>query len=248
VARIRKAVGFVIRSIDFAESDRIVTVFSHEFGKISLLAKGSRKTESRFGAALELLTLSEFVYYHREGLKTLSQADIVEAYSRLKSDYERLVTGLKCARWVNRLLEDDHAEEQAFTLFQQLLDALTQEEGPIALYELAFKLKLLAGLGLTPTLDRCAVCGKVPKRSWFSLEKGGTLCERCRDPYGTRELPLDPGTARALFTLLRFPFPKLRRLRLTEKVAAFGEQLIDGFTAHHLRPLTNAARRPPRRG
>lgn len=246
MAHIKKAIGFIIRAIDFGESDRIITVFSREVGKISLLAKGARKTESRFGAALELLTLSEFVYYYREGLKVLSQADMVEAYSQLKGDYDRLITGLRCAHWLNRLLEDDHAEERAFTLFQQLLAALTEEEGPTILYELAFKLKLLAGLGVAPTLDRCAVCGKIPKQSWFSMEKGGTLCERCREKDGARELPLDPGTARGLYMVLRLPFHKLRRLRLAEGVTALGEQLIDEFTAHHLRPLPTARRAPQR--
>ncbi|OGF53136.1 MAG: DNA repair protein RecO [Candidatus Fraserbacteria bacterium RBG_16_55_9] len=246
MAHIRKAVGFVIRTIDFGESDRIVTVFSREAGKLSLLAKGARKTESRFGAALDLLTLSELVYYHREGLKLVSQADIVEAYSKLKGDYEHLVTGLRCARWINRLLEDDHAEERAFILFHHLLDALTQEEGSVILYELAFKLKLLAGLGLDPTLDRCAVCERIPKQSWFSMEKGGILCERCHDGNHAGEFPIDPGTARGLYMALRLPFHKLKRLKISEEIAAASERLIDQFTAHHLRPLPTA-RRPLRR-
>jgi DNA repair protein RecO (recombination protein O) len=247
MAQIKKTVGIVLRAIDYGESDRITTVFSGEYGKISLLAKGARKTESRFGAALELLTLSEFVYYHKEGLKIVSQADIIEAYSELKSDYERLVTALRCARLVNRLLEDDHAEERAFLLFRQLLDALSLEENLPVLYELAFQLKLLAGLGLAPTLDRCAVCDRVPKESWFSIEKGGLICERCHERRHAHERPLAPGTARGLYMILRLPFHKLARLKLAEEVVARSEQLIDDFTAHHLRPPPTA-RRARRRG
>ncbi len=246
MAHIKKTLGFVTRAIDFGESDQIITVLSRECGKISLMAKGARKTESRFDAALELLTLSEFIYYHREGLKMLSQADIVEAYSAIKRDYERLMAGLRCARWVNRLLEDDHAEERVFLLFQQLLDALTGEQSSIVLYELAFKLKLLAGLGLAPTLDRCAVCERIPQESWFSMEKGGLLCERCREKNDVREVPLEKGTARGLYMVLRLPFHKLRRLRLPEEVAKLSEQLIEEFTAHHLRPMPRA-RKPSRR-
>lgn len=235
----------MIRSIDYGESDRIVTVLSSEAGKISLIAKGARKTESRFGAALELLTLSEFIYYDREGLKTLSQADIIEPYSELKGDYERLSCALRCARWVHRLLEDDHTEERVFTLFRRLLEALSSEDGTLALYEVAFKLKLLTGLGLAPTLDRCTACGRTPKQSWFSMEKGGLLCERCHGEG--REQPIDRGTARGLYMAQRLPFHKLKRLRLTAEAAALGERLIDAFTAHHLRPAASA-RRPPRGG
>jgi len=244
MGRIEKALGFVIRSIDYGESDRIITVLSEGSGKISFIAKGARKTESRFGAALELLTLSEFIYYDREGLKMLKGADIIEPYSELKCDYERLSCALRCARWMQRLLEEGHAEERVFMLFKQLLEALSSEEGTLALYEVAFKLKLLEGLGLAPTLDRCAVCGRIPKRSWFSMDKGGLICERCHGEG--REQPLDGGTARGLYMAQRLPFQKLKRLRLTAEAAEVGERLIDKFTAHHLRPPASARR--PRRG
>lgn len=245
MGRIKKATGFVLKSLNFGESDRIVTILSREAGKLSLIAKGARKLESRFGAALELLNLSEFIYYDREGLKTLSQADIIEPYRKLKGDYERLSCALHCARWMNRLLEDDHKEEQVFMLFGQLLDALTHTHDTNVHYELAFKLKLLAELGLAPTLDRCTVCGKTSKRSWFSSEKGGVLCRRCSDSTHHKR-PIDPGTLRGLSMMLRLPFEKLKRLKLSAEMATLAERLIDEFTAHHLRPPASARRSPPR--
>ncbi len=248
MGRIKKATGFVLRALDFGESDKIVSVLSRESGKISLLAKGARKTESRFGAALELLTLSEFIYYHRAGLKTLREADIVEAYSALKGEYERLESALRCARWVNHLLEDDHIEERVYRLFGDLLEALTEESDAASarLYELGFKLKLLSSQGLAPTLDRCAVCERILRQAWFSFEKGGVLCERCQG--GAHAFPLDVGIARGLHMALHLPFEKLKRLKLSAETAARGEQLIDEFTAHHLRPAAIGARRSLRRG
>jgi len=245
MGRIKKATGFVLKSLNFGESDRIITVLSREAGKLSLIAKGARKTESRFGAALELLTLSEFIYYDREGLKTLSQADIIEPYSELKCNYERLSCALRCARWMNRLLEDDHKEERVFMLFGQLLDVLAHTNDANVHYELAFKLKLLAELGLAPTLDRCAVCRKTPKRGWFSSEKGGVLCGRCHKETSARGRPIDMGTIRALHMVLKLPFDRLRRLRLPDEAATLSERLIDDFTAHHLRPPASARRSPP---
>lgn len=244
MGRIKKAVGFVLRSIDFGESDRIVTVLSREVGKISLLAKGARKTESRFGAALELLNLSEFIYYHREGLKFLSQADILDAFPQLKGDYERLSTALRCARWIHRLLEEEHAEERIFSLFHQLLEVLKSQEGT-AIYELAFKLKLLACLGLAPRLDRCTVCSRLlNEQSWFSYEKGGMICQRCHAGKGAQGqgVLLDRGTCRGLYMALRLPFSKLKRLRLPEEVITIGERVIEEFIAHHLRPLARTRR------
>lgn len=252
MSRIKKVEGIVIRALDYGESHKIVSALSRDHGKISFIAKGARKTESRFGAALELLSLSEFIYYDREGLKTLSQADLIDPFSKIKRDYDRLSTALRCARWVNRLLEEDHEEERVFALFCRLLEALGDDgvdESTLALYELAFKLKSLMGLGWTPTFDVCASCGRTPRRAWFSMEKGGVLCERCHTGDRSDETPLTQGTARGLQMALKLPLHRLKRLKLASDAIALGEQLMDGFIAHHLKPLSSSnARKAPRRG
>lgn len=248
MSRIRKAVGFVIRSMEYGETSKILSALTREAGMISLIAKGARRAESRFGAALELLTLTEFVYYHREGLKTLSQATVLKTYPELQEDYDRLTTALRCARLVGRILEEDHAEERVFDLFRSLLEALGREED-FEVFELAFQVKLLGCLGWAPQLDRCAVCGKPPDPGWFSLEKGGLLCRRCRsgsgDPSGG--IPVERGVVRGLYMALQLPLAKVRRLKLSPEVLAAGKDLVEDFVTHHFRPFSTA-RRAPRRG
>ena len=126
------------------------------------------------------------------------------------------------------------------------MGALSTEED-VRLYELAFRWKLLARLGVAPQWERCAVCGQDPStasgRMGFSWEKGGLLCGGCRSASGSegeREVSLAPGTARGLAMLLKLPFPKLRRLRLSEEEVAMGERLLREFVAHHLRPVPGA--------
>jgi DNA repair protein RecO (recombination protein O) len=256
MSRLRKAIGYVIRTQDYSETSRILKVLTREVGVISLIAKGARRPDSRFGAALELLTLSEFVYYDREGLKTLSQASLLKPHLELKGDYERLTIALRCARVVYRALEEDHPEERVFKLFEELLRALSQrggrEDENLALYELAFTLKLLAQLGWAPQLERCTGCQERPKRAWFSLEQGGLLCERCRSGNPAREVALDGEIVRGMAMALRLPLEKLRRLQLSPEAIAVGEQLMGDFLAHHFRPLATArshsqpSRRPQR--
>lgn len=254
MSRLKKAVGYVIRTQNYGETSKILKVLTREAGVISLIAKGARRPTSPFGAALEPLTLSEFVYYDREGLKTLSQASLLRAYPELQRDYDRLTAALRCARFVHRLLEEDHREEGAFELFGELLEALSTEED-VRLYELAFQWKLMAGLGVAPQWERCAACGRdlshASRGLAFSPEKGGLVCGSCRsssgfagsagqgkgEGKGAREIPLSPGTARGLAMLLKLPFPKLKRLRLSEEETALGERLLKGFAAHHLRPV-----------
>lgn len=264
MSRLKKAVGYVIRTQDYGETSKILKVLTREAGVISLIAKGARRPTSPFGAALEPLTLSEFVYYDRAGLKTLSQASLLRAHPELQRDYDRLTAALRCARFVHRLLEEDHTEERAFELFGELLEALSTEED-VRLYELAFPWKLLARLGVAPQLERCAVCGReLPAAAAsggrgpaFSQDKGGLLCGGCRSPSapgsagggeGAREIPLSPGAARGLAMLLKLPFPKLKRLKLSPEEIALGERLLREFVAHHLRPVADTGGKATARG
>jgi DNA repair protein RecO (recombination protein O) len=242
MSRIKKTLGFVLRAINYGDTSRILTVLTSDAGKISFIAKGARRPKSPFAASLELLTLAEFVYYDKEGLKILSQASIVDPNSLLLRDYDRLETALNSSRWIHRLLEDDHEEPAAFHLYKDFLDVLKSADDDFVAYELSFKLKMLAGMGLAPMLDKCLSCGKDPNRCWFSLDKGGILCENCRVGGDAPERPVPLGSARGLHTLLKFPFDKVDRLKMTPDVLIFGGKLIGEFTSHHLRPMVDRYR------
>ena len=249
MSRIQKTIGTVIRIVDYGDSDQILSVLTPDRGKLSFMAKGARKSSTRFGGAVDLLTQSEFVFYDREGLKSLNQATLVNAHSALQTDYDRLTTALRCARTINRLLEDDQEAMTVFELFERLLDVLSRETSTetLGVYELAFKLKLMLRLGWAPILDVCADCGKQPQRSWFSMTMGGVLCEDCHRGDRSDEIPLSPGARRSLHMALKLPFEKLTRLKLPRTVVETGTRLVDGFIAHHLRPLATQSSKTSRR-
>jgi DNA repair protein RecO (recombination protein O) len=240
MSRLAKATALILRCLPFKESDLIVTALTSEAGCLSFLAKGARGAKSRFGAALDLLNLTELVYYDRPQLKLLSQADIMDGYLHLKSDYDRLQLALRAARQLLLVLEEGGRDGSSFTLFQELLTRLDQ--APIkhlAVYELAFKLKLAQVLGVAPRFDRCASCGaSLQGALWFSVERGGVIGEECHvSGKAPRGMPLDPGSAKGLQVALHLPFAKLDRLKLSAQQIAQGETLIDGFIAYHLHPI-----------
>ncbi len=249
MSRVQKTVGTVIRVVDYGDTDQILSVLTPERGKISFMAKGARKSAKRFGGSLDLLTRSEFVFYDREGLKSLNQATLVDAHTELRTDYDRLTTALRCARTVNRLLEDDQEALDVFELFERLLATLAGDATTDALgvYELAFKLKLMLRLGWAPVLDVCANCGAEPAKRWFSMAMGGVLCEGCHREGQSDEIPLSAGAARSLHMALKLPFDKLPRLKMSPGIVDTGTRLIDGFIAHHLRPLATQQPKGSRR-
>lgn len=234
---ITKATGFIIKAFDYQESGRILTLLSPRLGKISLLAKGARRIESRFGAALDLLNLIEVVFYEGRGLKLLKEAALIEGYPILKRDYDRLEAALQAARLLNLLLREGQGEGRAFKLFQELLQELDREGESLNLLQLGFKLKLVDFLGFGPELESCASCQKGLARERapsLSLQAGGLVCADCKAPQD-REVP--PPLAQGWRAILRFPLGKLTRLVLPDELISLGEELLDEFIAYHLQPI-----------
>jgi len=243
VSRIKKTQGYVIRTLDYGDTSRIVTVLSDTAGKISFIAKGARRPESRLGPALDLLNLSEFVYYNNDGLKILSQVSLIDPLMQLKSDYDRLDMSLRTARWLHRLLEDDHVEHSIFKLFEAYLNVLGQSEAAFEMFDLSLKVKTLTAMGLAPKLDCCMICGRDPAQSWFSMSKGGVVCESCHVVSDADERPIQMGTAKGLQMLLKFPFEKLGRLSISPEAIRFGTRIMDEYISYHLKPHVGEQKR-----
>jgi DNA repair protein RecO (recombination protein O) len=251
---ILKTIGFILRAIKFRESDLILTVLSRDYGKISLIAKGARRTESKFGAALDLLTLSELVFYDAENLKLLKEASILEDYRALKGDYDRLTLALQTAHLLNQLIEEHHPDRAVFEFFKDFLEALGSLRD-LDLAALAVKLKLMRALGIAPRMSSCARRGpgcvwavrlrqplagederqaKLADEIWFSPQSGGFVCGACHQAGDTR-LPLR--LAQNLKMILGLGWDKLDRLALTEDDITLAQGVLDEFIGFHLKTL-----------
>lgn len=255
---ILKTVGFILRAIKFRESDLIVTVLSREYGKISLIAKGARRTESKFGAALDLLTLSELVFYDAENLKLLKEASIIEDYRTIKSDYERLTLALHSVHLLNQLVEEHHPDQAVFEFLQDFLGKLGSLRN-LEVGAIAVKLKLMRALGIAPRLSSCARGGpgctlrpdfvwtvrlrrpaagedeahaQRADEIWFSPQSGGFVCGACHQAGDTR---LSPRLAQNLKMILGLGWDKLDRLALTEDEAQLAHGILDEFIGFHLK-------------
>jgi len=170
----------VLRTIKLGEADRIVTIATEGRGKVRAVAKGVRKTKSRFGARLEPLSHVALLLYEGRGdLDTITQAETVEAFRGVREDLDRLTQATALLEAVDHLVQE---KEENPRLLQMLLGALrTLEAGPAPLVVPAFFWKLLAQEGFRPLLDECASCGTTEEDALraFDLEVGGVLCRSC---------------------------------------------------------------------
>jgi DNA repair protein RecO (recombination protein O) len=180
--------GVVLRTYKLGEADRIVVILTAEHGKVRAVAKGIRKTKSRFGGRLEPLShLSLLMYEHRQQnvtgreLDIVSQAETIDSPGALLGDLDRLTQGLALVEAVDQITLD---RDPAPSIYKMLVGALrTLETKPSPVVVPAFYWKLLAIEGVRPQLDVCVSCGLAEPEVTlvsFDMNEGGALCRSCR--------------------------------------------------------------------
>lgn len=176
-----KEQGIVLRAAKLGEADKIVTVMTQGAGKVRAVAKGIRKTTSRFGARLEPLThVSLMVYRGRGSLDTVSQAEIISPFRAIREDLGSFAAGETMLEAVDKVAEEHERNVRLFLLLLSGLRALDiRPTDPAAVAE-SFLLKLLSLSGFHPNLLACAVCGR-PDPELFSSGQGGAICAGCAE-------------------------------------------------------------------
>lgn len=169
----------VLRTMRLGETDRIVTMLGRAHGKIRGVAKGVRKTKSRFGGRLEPFTyVSLVVWRGKSGLDTITQTEVIEPFRAIREDLDRFALGEVMLEAVDRLVEDRQASPRTFRLLLDFLQALSRDASPLVLA--GFLLRLSSIAGFAPSLDVCAECGA--PAAWFSPGQGGAVCALCKAP------------------------------------------------------------------
>src|SRR6476661_1237276 len=180
--------GIVLKTQALGDTSRIVTVYTRDHGLRKVVAKGARKTPSRFGFALEPLSRSRFVLYLKpdRDLHLLSQAEVLDPLGSRISELTRLAHAQAALEIVDRLVWGEEPHPELYDLLRQTLDGCAR--APVAALPavtLAFQLQLASLLGYRPRLDACASCGgALSPRRLFSAMRGGLMCDACaaRDP------------------------------------------------------------------
>ena len=170
--------GVVLRTYKLGEADRIVVLMTAGHGKVRAVAKGVRKTKSRFGGRLEPLNHVSLLLYEGRELDIVSQVETIDSLGPLLDDLDRLTQGLALLEAVDQLAQE---RDPAPHLYRMLVGALRTLEGrPSPLVVPAFYWKLLAAEGLRPELDACTRCGETEGIVAFDMHEGGVLCRACR--------------------------------------------------------------------
>jgi DNA repair protein RecO (recombination protein O) len=187
--------GVVLRTHKLGEADRIVVLLTLGRGKVRAVAKGVRKTKSRFGGRLEPPNRASLLVYQGRDLDVISQAETIDHYPALHEDLDRLTDAVALVEAVDQVAQEGESNPALYRMLAGALKTLAEADGRSSLLVAAFYWKLLALEGVAPVIDHCVRCGAGAgpgvagegELVSFDPVEGGALCRAHR-----RGAPVDP--------------------------------------------------------
>jgi len=177
--------GIVLRTYKLGEADRIIVFVTRGRGKVRAVAKGVRKTKSKFGSRLEPMSHVALQLYEGRELDIVTQAESIDHFRVIRDDLDRIARASAMLEAVDQMAQEGEVNPRLFQMLLGGLRALAEHNGPVVVP--AFFWKLLALEGYRPILDTCAECGSDGPLVAFDLDSGGLLC--AEDRRGTAVSP-----------------------------------------------------------
>ena len=231
--------AILLRAVDFGESDRIAHLLTPEFGRLTVIAKGARRSFRRFPGTLDVFNHLRIAGRpgRRGGIAFLEQAILISPFLSLRNHVGRFALAGYLVETLDRMAPENGSPVEARRLFEFALSALGTIETtqPDRRLRLLIELRALDALGLCPELRRCVRCGRPPAaRAGFLVADGGVVCAQHALEVGAAALPVHLGTLRALQQALELDWGRLQRLALGGEALAEAESLLFRFHRFHV--------------
>ena len=228
--------GVVLRTYKLGEADRIVVFLTSGHGKVRAVAKGVRRTKSRFGGRLEPLSHVELLLYEGRELDIVTQAEMIEPWRSLHDDLTRLSQGMAMAEATEQVAQEREPSDALYRMLVGALRTLAERSSPLVVAAFYWKLLSLDGAG--PVLSSCASCGSSPPVAAlvaFDLAEGGALCRGCR-----RGQPLSPAALEVMRWILGGQLARALEMpasATTGEVAHLATVSLERHLERHMRAL-----------
>ncbi|MDO8513122.1 MAG: DNA repair protein RecO [bacterium] len=221
-----KTLGIVIRRRNINEADRMLTILTEEQGKVTVVAKGVRKTLSRLGGHLELFNLVNFVLAKGRSMDIVTGAVVERQRGEIAIDLDKVARASRFAELIDILVHDKEEHRKLFWLFEDCLNYLDRSKGA-NLVDLYFFINTLSYLGYLPELYECVKCRERLKEGniGWSHGQGGVLCGDCLDE-GIRT---DVESIKLLRLLAEEEPSVVEQLNLSRELVQNVQEVLSGF-------------------
>ena len=232
-----KTDGFVLKSLNYGESDLIITFFSREHGKLKGIAKGAKRSKKRFANVFEPFCLSRIIFTRksRDMLALIESCEVVDHYALIRQDLEKTLTASYFIDLADHFSPEGKPNEQLFELLADYLALLTRENISDAIIRF-FEMRLLKVAGFEPALTACVRC-KTPVTNgtsyYFFPQEGGITCASCARPQ-RYDQAVSAGTIRTLLLGREMDIDKMKLVCLPSSLAAESRGMLCNFIAYVL--------------
>lgn len=225
---LQKCEGIVIRTTDYGETNKIVTLYTREWGKVGAMARAAKKPKSRLSAVTQLFTYGYFLIQKGSGLGSLQQGEMISSLRSIRED----IFLTAHASYIVDLTDKATADEKTPNpfLFELLLQTLNliNEGYDLDIITNIYEMKMLDLLGLHPCLNQCAVCGGTDGHFSFSVREAGFICHRCthQDPY---HIKISQATVKLLRVFYYFDLSRLGNISVKNETKTELKKVISAY-------------------
>jgi len=224
-----KTRGMVVREVEVGDYDKLLTVVTEDLGKISVSARGARRSGNRFSAGTQVFSYCEWVLYKGKNTYILNTCDIITSFYEIRKDVSLLAYSAHMLDILQDTTYENQPAKEPLTLLLYALDALVRKNRDPELIVRVFSLKLIQIMGFSPSLNGCCLCGtKKIDDIYFSFDKCGFICEECRKQTNN-VLKIKPGAAKALIYVICAEIKESFSFNLSNDVLKSFSEIVDKY-------------------
>lgn len=213
---LHKVNAIVIKTKEFKENDKLVWLYTDKLGKITAIAKGSRKSKSKLLSLTLPLCYGEYVLFKGKSLFNLQEGKIINSFQGLLDSLDKLTYSSYICELIDICVEEGETNEELFRNFLTCMYLLNTNALDYEMLTRSFELKLLKVTGYGLNLENCVRCReKISVSNYISLSHYGGVCENCRREHGTY---ISKPAYNAIKFLMRTPMDKIYKLNINEEV------------------------------
>jgi len=228
-----KTLGVVIKRRKFSEADKILTIFTHDFGKITAISKGVRKIKSKMAGSLEPFNLVNFNLYHGQTFFTITGAQVEESYENIGKNLKKTSRAFYLGELIDKFFEQEEKSKRGFEIFLEALRYLDEDDDELVIR--IFELKIIEESGFRPEIYHCVHCkgALIPKKNFWDEIEGGIICMLCQKKFGHGK-PISDDTIKLFRLIEKSDFSLARRLKINRGIQREAEEILGRYVESKL--------------
>jgi len=224
---LRQLEGIILKTRDYGETHKIITIYTKEIGKITAIARGANKPKSKLSAVSQVFIQGEFLIYVTKGLSTIQQGQTLSSFRHIREDIVKTAYAAYLIELTDKLIEEKRPDPFIYDQLNKTL-AWIDEKEEFMIPMMMFELKLFAKGGFAPIVDRCVRCGRTEGFQSFSIQEGGVLCEQCY-PIDDRAILLSTSILKLLSIFLHVGLERIGDISVKQSNEQLLRKIFDQY-------------------